>query len=74
MRSKRLSSQIGTLSTQLGLGNLLKQCYEDATHENPYAYLAVDFSNRADPKSEKLAIKTNIFPDNTEPVIIYRGE
>jgi hypothetical protein len=70
MRSRRIGSQIPTLGGQLGLRKLLTDAYKDATSQ-PYGYLVADFSNRSDQEGDKVAIRSNIFPEEPEPVVIY---
>jgi hypothetical protein len=63
MRSGRIRAQIGELGRQLGKPFLL-DAYNKATLSRAYSYLLVDGSNRASVKSEEIAVRSNIFPED----------
>ena len=67
LKNPRNTQQVALLGRQLGMGNVLKEAYKDATGK-PFGYLVIDLS----PKSEECyRLRTNVFPD--EPaVIVYQ--
>ena len=72
MTNPRDKLQIKTLSYQIDgdSGSFYFKCYKDATKDNPFSYLFLDF-NQTTP--EILRVRTNIFPDD-EPKIVYIKE
>lgn len=61
MNNPRENLQIKTLSQQIDSDNKLfvYKCYKDATKNNPFSYLFLDFNNTT---PEEIRVRTNIFP------------
>ena len=55
------------LGRQLGIGNTLRDAYNDATNKS-FGYLIVDLSPKSD---EKYKLRTNVFPDEA-PLVLYQ--
>ena len=70
MSNPRDKLQIKTLSYQIDgdSGAFYFNCFKDATKNNPFSYLFLDF-NQTTP--DALRVRTNIFP-NDEPKIVYK--
>jgi len=69
-RNKRSLHQIGTLARQTSIANpqTVQWAYSEATHKNPYGYLAIDFRNET---PDEMRLLSNVMCEQGEPTYIY---
>lgn len=67
----RDKAQIKYLGSQIypGKGNILLEAYIDATNGKQWGYILIDLSSNC---PEFLRMRTNVLPDESEPIVVYR--